>query len=720
MAGSIPQGSKRRLVLTYIGLVGLPVAILLAVLWLPSTQATPPAGPPRRVLSEGAPNLALSVAQLSLIIVLTRAVGSLAQWFRQPRVVGEVVAGIVLGPSLFGWVAPGLSSMIFPPASFGVLHVLSQLGLVLFMFMVGLEVNGKEWRQHGPSVILISHASVAAPMALGSLLAIYLYPRLSDASVGFAGFALFIAAAMSVTAFPVLARILSERKLLHSRMGTMAIACAAINDVTGWCVLACIVVQVRAVASSVPVWMTLAGLGAFLALMLALRKPLGRIERAYLAQGELEDNLQALLLLILLTSALVTELLGLHLLFGAFIAGAIMPKNPQFVAYLIGKLESLTGTLVAPLVLRIYGPAHCYRTGKGHCRLVALRIDHRRRSSRETGRHEPRCPPGRIVVAGFTHARLSDEYAWPDGAGGAEHRPGHQSNLARFVFDDGGNGHRDHHDDGATAPLVLSTGAGKLILSPPANDSLLETYRAARRPVYHQRSPSADGDRDPGRPPAAAAAGPQAGTERRNGRDDEPGHGSGGAALRLLVPRRVSGRCGQAGLASPPEPANRRGLFWRNRRGTARRMGLSGGARHSATGYTALSRCSGVRFSTRLGVRTSGMQPGPRSSGADQFVVSRGAISVRQPLRPGNTRSALPLGGGDSAFRVAGSQETAKRVLARNFPRGLWGIPALAGYAARRSAALRALVSRPVGLWDGTSHRTVPIAAQASDGVTMT
>jgi Kef-type K+ transport system membrane component KefB len=302
------------------------------------------------------PNLVLLVAQLSLIILATRTVGWLAERIRQPRVIGELLAGILLGPSLLGWLSPGLSALIFPPASFGILNALSQLGLVLFMFMVGLELNIKDLRQQGPSAVLISHASIAAPMALGAVLALYLYPRLSDPSVAFTGFALFMGAAMSVTAFPVLARILSERKLLHSRMGTMAIACAAIDDVTGWCVLAYIVAQVRAGTSSIPVWMTVAGLAAFLALMLlVVRQPLARIERAYLAHGELQDNLKALLLLVLLLSALVTEFLGLHLLFGAFIAGAIMPKNRQFVAYLIGRFESLTVLMLLPLFFAYTG-----------------------------------------------------------------------------------------------------------------------------------------------------------------------------------------------------------------------------------------------------------------------------------------------------------------------------------------------------------------------------
>jgi Kef-type K+ transport system membrane component KefB len=295
-------------------------------------------------------------AQISVIILVSRVVGSLATAVRQPRVIGEVLAGILLGPSLLGWVAPGLSASLFPPASFGALYALSQLGLVLFMFMVGLQLDVQELRHQGPSALLISHASIAAPMALGALLAIYLYPRLSSSSVSFVAFALFMGAAMSVTAFPVLARILSERGLMVSRMGTMAIACAAIDDVTGWCVLAYIVGRIRTANSPLPLPMTVAGLMLFIVVMVwGIRNPLARIERTYFKRGELPDNLKALLLLFLMLSALTTEALGLHLLFGAFLAGAVMPRRPDFVAYVVGKFESLTVLLLLPLFFAYTG-----------------------------------------------------------------------------------------------------------------------------------------------------------------------------------------------------------------------------------------------------------------------------------------------------------------------------------------------------------------------------
>jgi len=301
-------------------------------------------------------NLALLVLQISVIILVSRLAGSLAAMIRQPRVIGEVFAGILLGPSLLGWAAPGVFAWLFPPASFAVLNALSQLGLVLFMFLIGLELNVGELRRQGRAALLISHAGMAAPMILGGFLAVYLYPRVSDPRVGFTGFALFMSAAMSVTAFPVLARILSERKMLQSRLGTMAIACAAVGDVTGWCVLAFIVAQVHATQSAIPLWLTLAGLAAYLVAMFAgVRRAARLFERTFTECGELPDNEKALVLLVLLLSALATEALGLHLLFGAFVAGAVMPRNREFVAYLKEKFEALTVLLLLPLFFAYTG-----------------------------------------------------------------------------------------------------------------------------------------------------------------------------------------------------------------------------------------------------------------------------------------------------------------------------------------------------------------------------
>ena len=163
-------------------------------------------------------------------------------------------------------------------------------------------------------------------------------------------------AAMSITAFPVLARILSERNLLGSRLGTVAIACAAVDDVTGWCILAYIVVLIRAAHSAASIWITIGGLGVFFLVMIYGVRPLLRsFTKIYTKKGELSENLLALMILLVLASALLTEYLGIHLLFGAFLMGAIMPKGPRFVRYVLDRFETITITLLLPLFFAFTG-----------------------------------------------------------------------------------------------------------------------------------------------------------------------------------------------------------------------------------------------------------------------------------------------------------------------------------------------------------------------------
>src|ERR1700692_1698943 len=214
------------------------------------------------------PNLFILVLQIAVILAVCRAVGSLFRLVHQPRVVGEMFAGILLGPSLLGWVAPHLSGYLFPSTSLGSLSALSQVGIVIFMFLVGLGINPQELKEQGHAAVLTSHVSITAPFVLASFLSIYLYPKLSDDSVAFTTFALFMGAAMSITAFPVLARILTERDMLQSRLGTVAIACAAVDDVTGWCILAYIVVLIRTAHSSTSIWVTIGGIVAFALIMI--------------------------------------------------------------------------------------------------------------------------------------------------------------------------------------------------------------------------------------------------------------------------------------------------------------------------------------------------------------------------------------------------------------------------------------------------------------------
>jgi Kef-type K+ transport system membrane component KefB len=303
------------------------------------------------------PNLLTLVFQLAAIIGASAVVAFLFQKIGQPKVIGEMFSGIMLGPSLLGWLAPHVSATIFPPASLGYLNALSQVGIIIYMFLVGVSMNPTELRKHGHAVVLMSHVSIVAPFLLGSAFAVYLYPRLSDDSVSFMSFALFVGAAMSITAFPVLARILAERDLLGTKIGSLAIACAAVDDVTGWCILAYIVFLIRShQAAATPLWVTIGGLALFVFLMLSVgRRILRHFETGYQKYGKLSENSLAIMVLIVLLSAVTTERLGLHLLFGSFLAGVIMPKNAAFVRYVVSRFETVTVVILLPLYFAFTG-----------------------------------------------------------------------------------------------------------------------------------------------------------------------------------------------------------------------------------------------------------------------------------------------------------------------------------------------------------------------------
>jgi Kef-type K+ transport system membrane component KefB len=302
------------------------------------------------------PNLFLLTLQIAVILATCWMVGELFRRIGQPKVVGEMFAGIMLGPSFLGWIAPDVSTYLFPASSLGFLNALSQIGVIFFMFLVGLGINPKELRREGHAAVLTSHVSITGPFVLAGVLALYLYPRRSEAGVSFTSFALFLGAAMSITAFPVLARILAERNMLGGRLGTVAIACAAVDDATGWCILAYIVALVRSAHAANSIWMILGGVVAFSWMMIyGVRRLLTGFETAYRRKGALSEDMMALMILLVLVSALCTERLGIHLLFGAFLIGAIMPKEPRFVRCVVDRFETITATLLLPLFFAFTG-----------------------------------------------------------------------------------------------------------------------------------------------------------------------------------------------------------------------------------------------------------------------------------------------------------------------------------------------------------------------------
>jgi Kef-type K+ transport system membrane component KefB len=302
------------------------------------------------------PHLAVLLFQIAVIAITARVVGLLFRKIGQPQVVGEMAAGVMLGPSLLGWALPEASQMLFPAASLDHLNILSQIGLLLFMFLVGLEFDSRMVRNQGHAAILTSHVSITLPYMLGAALALYLYPRLSDERVQFTEFALFMGAAMSITAFPVLARILRERQLHKTELGSVTIACAAVDDVTAWCLLAYILVLVRAAHGAVPLWVTLAGLTVYLLFMVfVVKKLLTRFVTVFRRRKVLSEDMMAVILVLLLISAWATERLGVHLLFGAFLFGAVMPKEKHFIAQLTEKIESVTLVLFLPIFFAYTG-----------------------------------------------------------------------------------------------------------------------------------------------------------------------------------------------------------------------------------------------------------------------------------------------------------------------------------------------------------------------------
>jgi Kef-type K+ transport system membrane component KefB len=350
---------RNKLIAAYGLLVVLPLLMLVAVLnWGNGLSVSGIAASAHKAVpvAPAAMNLFQLALQVSVVLLVSRLVGMLFRKFRQPQVIGEMIAGILLGPSLLGWTAPAVSKFIFPAASLGYLNALAQIGLIFFMFLVGVSLNPKELKEQGHAAVVTSHASIVMPFCLGAAVALYVYRYLSIPGVSFMSFALFMGAAMSITAFPMLARILNERNLMRSRMGTLAISCAAVDDLTGWCILAYVVVVIRSAGSSSPFWVTGIGAVVYLLTMFFVVRPLARrFETDFRKKGRLTENALSFMLVLALISALATEKMGIYSVFGAFFMGAILPKSEDFVAAVLKKLESLTVVALLPLFFAFSG-----------------------------------------------------------------------------------------------------------------------------------------------------------------------------------------------------------------------------------------------------------------------------------------------------------------------------------------------------------------------------
>ncbi|MCU0449223.1 MAG: cation:proton antiporter [Bernardetiaceae bacterium] len=293
--------------------------------------------------------LALLILQVLAILFFARVLGIVATYLGQPTVIGEIVAGIVLGPSLVGQFFPEVTAWLFPAASLGQLQALSQVGLLLFMFTVGMELDVSVFRRQAQAAVIVSHASIVFPYFLGTGLAYFLYEAYAPPQVSFLAFGLFMGIAMSITAFPVLARIMQERGMTKTSLGALVVACAAADDVTAWCILAAVIAIVKAGSALNALGVILISAG-YVAVMIYLVRPfLDKLAQIYASKENLNRNVIALLFGLLLASAFVAEVIGIHALFGAFLAGAIIPHNLRFKEILAEKIEDLSMVLLLPL-----------------------------------------------------------------------------------------------------------------------------------------------------------------------------------------------------------------------------------------------------------------------------------------------------------------------------------------------------------------------------------
>ena len=299
--------------------------------------------------------LPLLLLQIIVIFFVSKLFGKVFNRIGQPSVVGEIIAGIFLGPSLMGWIFPDFSGFIFPKDSLGNLQFLSQIGLIFFMFLIGVDLDIDKLKNKAQSAVVISHASIIFPYFLGVTLAYAIYQEFAPAGVSFLSFALFMGIAMSITAFPVLARILQERNLTTTPYGAMALTCAAADDVTAWCILAAVIAIVKAGSITSALFTILLTL-IFVLLMLYLVRPwlkkvIGKAEERKRSNA----TVVALAFFVLLVCAWLAEVIGIHALFGAFLAGAMMPKSSKFKELLAGKTEDISVLVLLPLYFAFTG-----------------------------------------------------------------------------------------------------------------------------------------------------------------------------------------------------------------------------------------------------------------------------------------------------------------------------------------------------------------------------
>lgn len=291
---------------------------------------------------------------LATVILVARIAAVVLARVNQAPVIGEIVAGIVLGPSLLGLLAPEVSKFLFPSDIIPLLGSLSQIGIILYMFIVGLKLDTRQLRSRTSTSIAVSHAGIVVPFLLGATLALWLYPRFSSSDVPFTVFALFIGVSMSITAFPVLARILGERGLAGTELGTVALSAAAVGDVTAWCLLALLIGVVRATPEAALITVGLTGV--FVLLIIYVVRPGALwLKKRRDEHGELTQTMFLVVCLGVLIAAVTAEGIGIHALFGAFVLGAIVPHDSALARDVVGKLEDVVVVMLLPAFFAFAG-----------------------------------------------------------------------------------------------------------------------------------------------------------------------------------------------------------------------------------------------------------------------------------------------------------------------------------------------------------------------------
>ncbi|WP_081975877.1 cation:proton antiporter [Amycolatopsis sp. MJM2582] len=343
----IERRPGRRALMVYIGLVVLPVVIAIILLG----QGEGGAGAAAAKAATG-PSLAQLLLAITVVVGACKVVGWLAQRIGQPAVIGEITAGILLGPSVLGALWPSGAAVLIPKAAVPQLNVVAQLGVIFFVFLAGLELNTRLLRGRGRLALVVSHVSIALPFLLGVGLALFAYTRFGTGG-GFLPFALFFGVSMSITALPVLVRILHEIGLFRSEIGVVTLTCAVVDDVTAWSLLA-LVIALTTASSLVGVVLTVVLTAAFVALLGLVVRPLLRKFVAGASAARLH-RVAPLSVVGVLVCAMATEWIGVHAMFGAFVFGVVFPRDNPMATWLHDKAGGLTTALMLPLFFAYSG-----------------------------------------------------------------------------------------------------------------------------------------------------------------------------------------------------------------------------------------------------------------------------------------------------------------------------------------------------------------------------